>query len=260
MSKAKRTALIDGDTVIFSASSATEYVTELDEWTSVLWGNLSEAVAVFKNKIKAIEEELEVDETIIALSHDLRFRPDVMPDYKFNRAGSRKPITYGRLRQYVRDNYRFYEKPYLEGDDVLGILMTHPKVVQGEKIIVAIDKDLDTIPGPHYNYEKDRYYEVSEEEANWFFYKQCLMGDATDGYKGCPGIGPVSAEKVLQAVKDEHGEDATEMDYWRAIVETYESKGLTEEDALMNARVARICRVDDYDYQKDEVILWSPKE
>lgn len=250
-----RTALIDGDTIIFAAASSSEYECELDAWTDLLWGNLSQAISYLKKDIERIEEELEVDRTIIALSHELRFRPDVMPEYKFNRAGSRKPVNYKRLRQYVRDNYEFYEKPYLEGDDVLGILMTHPKVVEGYKIIVAIDKDLNTIPGPHYNYEKDEFYEVSEEEADLFFYKQVLMGDTTDGYKGCKGVGPKKAEKILAPfAKGEMGHP----EVWQTIVETYEAAEMTEEDALMNARVARILHAHEYDYKENKPILWTP--
>lgn len=256
-----RTALIDGDTVIFAASSATEEEAQFDEWTWILWGNLSEAIARFDNQIRRIEEEIGADRVIIALSHRLRFRPDVMPDYKNNRRDSRKPITYKPLRQYVRDNYDFYEKPYLEGDDVLGILATHPKVITGEKVIVAIDKDLNTIPGLHYNYDTEDFYEVSQVEADRFFIQQTLMGDRTDGYTGCPGIGPKTSEKVLRAAEEEleaNGEEITDHNLWPFVVETYESKGCSEEDALMNARVARICRCDDYDYKKEEVILWTP--
>lgn len=256
-----RTALIDGDTLIFAASSATQYDTQFDPQTYILWGNLSEAQSILSREIRKIEEDLGADETIVALSHELRFRPSVMPDYKSNRSGSRKPVTYHALRQWVRETYRTYEKPYLEGDDVLGILATHPKVVTGEKIIVAIDKDLNTIPGPHYNYANEEFYEVSEEEADLFFLKQALMGDTTDGYKGCPGVGPKTADKILQAEIDrctDLGTYPTIQDFWSVIVQTYESKGLTEEDALMNARVARICRCRDYDYQKNEVILWTP--
>jgi hypothetical protein len=41
-------------------------------------------------------------------------------------------------------------------------------------------------------------------------------------------------------------------------VETYRKKGLGEEVALLNARVARICRFRDFDYVNKRVILWTP--
>jgi DNA polymerase-1 len=42
------------------------------------------------------------------------------------------------------------------------------------------------------------------------------------------------------------------------VVAAFESKGLTEEDALVQARVARICRASDYDFKTKEVKLWNP--
>lgn len=64
-----------------------------------------------------------------------------------------------------------------------------------------------------------------------------LSGDAVDNYKGCPSIGKVKAAAIVDAVIDEPEETI-----WKTIVETYESKGLTGEDALTQARVARILR------------------
>ena len=34
---------------------------------------------------------------------------------------------------------------------------------------------------------------------------------------------------------------------------------MTEEDALVNARLARILTTDDYDYERKEPILWTPE-
>lgn len=33
--------------------------------------------------------------------------------------------------------------------------------------------------------------------------------------------------------------------------------GMTKEDALLNARMARILRAEDYDFKKKEVKLWN---
>jgi DNA polymerase-1 len=45
---------------------------------------------------------------------------------------------------------------------------------------------------------------------------------------------------------------------WEIVVSYYEAKGLTEEDALVQARVASICRYTNFNYQSKEVILWQP--
>ena len=118
----------------------------------------------------------------------------------------------------------------------------------------SIDKDMRTVPGLHFRMCRagEEVVEVSEEEADHTHLMQTLTGDRTDGYPGCPGVGPVSAARILSA------EFAPGETPWDAVVAAYEKKGLTEADALMNARVARICRVADYDFKKKEVILWNP--
>ena len=44
----------------------------------------------------------------------------------------------------------------------------------------------------------------------------------------------------------------------KAVVETFEEKGLTEADALVNARLARILTTDDFNHDKQDPILWTP--
>ena len=45
---------------------------------------------------------------------------------------------------------------------------------------------------------------------------------------------------------------------WQSVIDAYKSKGYTEEDALRNARMARILRAEDYDFKNKEVKLWKP--
>ena len=44
---------------------------------------------------------------------------------------------------------------------------------------------------------------------------------------------------------------------WQAVINTYKSKGYTEDGALLNARMARILRAEDYDFKNKEVKLWQ---
>ena len=47
---------------------------------------------------------------------------------------------------------------------------------------------------------------------------------------------------------------------WATVVKAFEDKGLTEDDALLNARLARILTIDDYDTKRQEPILWTPTD
>lgn len=250
-----RTLLIDGDTLIFEAAAAHEYEAQWNEWLWTLHGDLEASIAHLNDTVGEIVKGLEPDKTIIALSDDARWRPSIMPEYKGNRRKTRKPVTYKALRDYCREVWEVFQRPTLEGDDVLGILATHPKLIPGEKIVVSIDKDMKTIPGLHLNYAEARGQKDYEEfvrqirtdDADYFHMFQTLTGDKTDNYPGCPGIGPVNAEKLLAG-------PATS--WWPAIIAAYAKKGLGVEVALQNARVARICRHTDYDFTKKEVKLW----
>ena len=283
----ERVLLLDGDTLIFTAAQSSEYEIEWNEWLWTLHADLSQAILRLDQSIEEIRDGLKGDRVIIALSSPGRdrWRKQIMPTYKSNRKG-RKPVVYQALREYCHEVQETFERPTLEGDDVLGILATHPHLVKGEKIVVAIDKDMQTFPGLHVNYnharEKGGDYEgqiraISEEEADRFHLTQALAGDSTDGYPGAPGIGMKTAAKLLDEgmvlvpvekeitrgprkgqveVKWVPGEYAERP--WDIVVSAYKSKGLSEEAALVNARVARICRYTDYDFKKKRVRLWTP--
>ena len=45
---------------------------------------------------------------------------------------------------------------------------------------------------------------------------------------------------------------------WAVVLAAYEKAGLTEADALAQARVARILRASDYDFKQKKVKLWNP--
>jgi DNA polymerase-1 len=47
---------------------------------------------------------------------------------------------------------------------------------------------------------------------------------------------------------------------WKTIVKAFTDKGLTEEDALRNARLAKILTADEYDFTNNEPILWTPTD
>ena len=106
--------------------------------------------------------------------------------------------------------------------------------------------NLRQIPGKLYNFDETITIEP-EAGARWHLI-QSISGDQTDGYGGVPGIGVKRAEALFK----EKGYS------WKTVVSAFKDKGLTEEDALVNARLARILTADDYDFERKEPKLWSP--
>lgn len=254
------TALVDADILAYQAAAASE---QPINWGDDLWtlhALESDGERRFDEMLDNITKAVDVDRVVLALSDTENWRKGVLPTYKSNRAATRKPLLLKHLKERALEKYDTILRPTLEGDDCLGILGTMKTT--GDCIICSLDKDFKTIPGRHYNFGRKEFFEVTQQQADYWHMMQTLTGDTTDGYTGCPGIGPKSAEKILQAALDEGTTEATPQQlreiYWQHVVNAYAKAGLSEEAALTQARVARICRSSDYDFKTKQVILWSP--
>ena len=247
--------LIDADMFAFIACSGVER--EID-WGNDVWtlhADFQEAKGHFEaNLNESIEKALEkmqytgAFDVLFCFSDKENFRKKILPTYKANRVGKRKPCCYRALVDWVSENYDTYQKPCLEADDCIGILSTI-KANRGKTLIISGDKDMKSLPGYHYDFLRDEFSDISEEEADHWFYMQTLMGDSTDGYSGCPGIGAVGAERLLT--------DVAHADVWNVIIGAFSKKKLSEAEALQQARCARILRASDYDFKNKKVKLWS---
>jgi len=260
------TALIDGDVLAYQAASANEYNTQWDphQWTR--HADMGAATKQLDDSIDSLTKAADCDEIIIALSAfgGDYFRRKINPDeYKSNR-NQPKPVIYQALRDYMAEVYTTFERPNLEGDDILGIIATHKTLVPGRKVVISIDKDMKSIPCNLLNPMKldEGVVEIDLEDADFFFYKQILQGDAIDGYKGVPGIGPKKAQLILEPYLLSNMAPAgfDTAGAWRRILAAFKSKGLGKEVALMNARMARILRAEDYDVRTRQITLWEPPD
>ena len=125
------------------------------------------------------------------------FRSLINLNYKANRKDVVKPYEVKELEWYLQDVLDAELVHGYEADDALGWNQTESSV------ICTIDKDLDMIPGLHYNFVTGRDYYIGQSKALKFFYKQILIGDTSDHIFGIKGIGPVKAEKLLKDTKTE---------------------------------------------------------
>lgn len=256
------TLLIDGDVLCYQATAACEQETQ---WSDDMWTLHTDAKAAMQmlhGNVSDLAETLKADDVVLCLSgqSDLNWRKGVLSTYKQNRAGMRKPIGYRAVVEYVRSTYSTVCEPALEGDDLMALIATRP--FRGEHfVVVTIDKDLKGVPCNLYNPNRPELgvVEVSRFDADRWHMMQTLMGDATDGYTGCPGIGPVKAEKILSVAlaEAEDGDDAA-INVWRHILLAYSKAGLSDEIALQQARVSRILRHGEYDFNTKKVTLWQP--
>ena len=235
--------LIDADYIVYKCCAACE--TEIDYGEDVIFvtSNFSDAYSAVKREIDQIKDQFGAFwSPILFFSDSKNFRKKISPDYKGHR-NRKKPCGYKRVIRNLKIEYDVCIMPELEADDAMGIYATK---VTGN-IIVSPDKDMRQIPGKLYNLE-DTTTITPEEGAKWHLI-QTLAGDQTDGYSGVPGIGVKRAETLFN--KEGYS--------WATVVKAFEDKGLTEEDALLNARLARILTVEDYDSKRKEPKLWTPE-
>jgi DNA polymerase-1 len=242
--------LIDGDELLHRNLVALE---EETDWGDQVWTiHVNEAAGrrVVKERLEELQGLFEPKRTVVAFSGHNNFRRYILPTYKSNRYGQRKPILFAKLKlEFMAQEWpaEGVMRPNIEADDVLGILATKPG--NEDHVVVSVDKDFNGVPCRRWVSLDALSVGITEAQADRFHLYQTLTGDKADGYSGCPKMGPATAEKVL-----------AKSPTWATVVQAYRAQGLSEGDALIQARVARILRWSDWDQEAQEPILWSPSQ
>jgi hypothetical protein len=126
-------------------------------------------------------------------------RDAVYPEYKANRK-DRQPLEHLRtIKDYMVEKWQFIALHGIEADDMVNSV----RVKVDGSIVCAIDKDLLMLEGTHYNYKKNEWVTVSEQEAALYFWKSMIIGDSADNIKGLEGKGKAFADKLLLNIEDE---------------------------------------------------------
>lgn len=248
-----RVALLDADIIAYKAAAASERLYDWDGDGAVSCASdLTRAVALTDKTVDELADRLRAQRVVVCLSDEFRnFRSDIYADYKSNRAAIRRPELLYEIKDYLAKTFDCRMKPGLEADDVMGILATEPS--DEDRIIVSEDKDMRTIPSKVYdpNRPQNGIMKISPLDADRFHCWQTIVGDPVDGYPGAYGVGKrsVYAEDIITAEREE---------LWDTVLMAFSSVGLDEQDAVVQARCARILRWGDYDESKGEPVLWTP--
>jgi DNA polymerase-1 len=235
--------LIDADYIVYKCCASAESEIDFGEDVILVTSKFSDAYKAVERDLYNIANDLGCfDDSILFFSDSVNFRKSIDPDYKGHR-NRKKPCGYKRVINKLKEEYHVVVMPKLEADDAIGIYATK----EPGHIIVSPDKDMRQIPGDLYNLT-DPVFTITQDDAYRWFLIQTMSGDQTDGYSGIPGIGIKRADALLEASGVA----------WKTVVDAFKDKGLTEDDALLNARLAKILQVNDYDFTNQEPRLWSP--
>ena len=235
--------LIDADYIVYKCCAACETEIDYGDDVIVVTSKFSEALAAVERDLYNIANDLGCfDDSILFFSDSNNFRKSLAPDYKGHR-NRKKPCGYKRVIKALQKTFPVVIIPTLEADDALGIYATKEE----GHIICSPDKDMRQIPGELYDFTQEVSTITPEGGYQWHLI-QTLAGDQTDGYAGVPGIGIKRAVTLFE--KDGYT--------WDTVVKAFAEKDLGEDVALMNARLAKILQVEDYDFTNQEPRLWSP--
>lgn len=160
---------VDGDIILYAVAFAAK-----DDPTEY-------ALKSTRSAVEQVMYDVGADSISLYLTGSGNYRIDLGCEtypYKGNRK-SEKPEHFAEIRRFMIENLGAIEIIGEEADDALG----YHACEQGHGI-ATIDKDLDGVPGLHYNWRKKEMYYVSPEDADRFFYKQLLTGDSTDNIPG----------------------------------------------------------------------------
>jgi len=240
------TLLIDADLFLFRAAVVSE---EETDWGDDIWSlatDLKVAKKIFTDQMNSFKTRLDTDQILMCISSKTNFRKTVLETYKSNRKKSRKPVGYKALVEWVEATYPSHTQEGLEADDVMGILGSCPDI---DTVIVSDDKDMKTIPCKLYRPNDGDLLDVSVAAADTQFFTMTLTGDTTDGFSGCPKVGAVTAAKILGSRPD-----------WSLVENAFIKAGLSREDSITQAQLARILRFQDWDSTSETIKLWRPND
>ncbi len=207
-----------------------------------------ECKKIVVSSVENILDKFEDYQGYISGKGNFRYKVATILPYKGNRINVDKPIHYDMIRQFLVDSYGAKVSVDREADDELGLAQ------DSDTTIASIDKDLDCVPGRHYNWSSDKHYEVSEIEANRNFFKQLLIGDSTDNILGLFNVGPKSTyvSKLRKMEDSSEMYDSVKIQYMNRFG-SYWSMFMKENAQLLWIMQKRKCPA--LEYLKEEELL-----
>lgn len=250
--KSINVAYIDADILVYRALAFTE--TEFDgEIVSLPIMALSIFNDLLNKWLDEIREKVTLKDYYLCVTVGKNFRHFLYADYKAQRAATGKHPALDGLKAKVRELDATLWEENIEADDLIAIHVTKSR----NAFAVSADKDFLTVPATTYfprshGKTEGRWEHQTLQAADRQLFKQAMMGDSIDNYKGIHRCGDVKATKVLERAHDEES-------YWRVTLAAFLREGYTKDYALTMVRLARILRHGEYDFDTKKISLWEPK-
>ena len=167
----------------------------------------------FCNTLKEILDKEKPTYLGVAFDHGKTFRHEAFPPYKAQRQETPEDIKLSvpYIKQVLEAmNIPILQADGFEADDVIGTLATEAGRQGIDTYMLTPDKDYGQLIGPNVKMYRPRHgggYDVIGEKevaakygiasASQVVDLLALMGDASDNYPGCPGVGEKTAVKLI---------------------------------------------------------------
>jgi hypothetical protein len=153
-----------------------------------LYGKLDEYMLKILNNI---ENYFIIKSLYIFIRGKDNFRKKLYPEYKFNRPKKDPLSVY--LYDYMKEKYQAVESHGYEAEDYCATIAWK---LGKDCIIAYVDHDLEEISGAIlYNYQKDKFIQLSEKEAIYNKYKKLNIGENGDFANFTPSYAEKSFER-----------------------------------------------------------------
>ena len=205
--KEKQITIIDGNWLMYRSYHSTINWYYNKNYNAI-WG--------FKRTMKLLEKMKPQSKVCIVFDSEKSFRYHIDKNYK----AQRSKMPEGLLKQFPllkaelkQNKISIFQKDFLEGDDLIGILCNKLKDKIDKIYIVTPDKDMNQLLSNKViiiKYKNKKWIEYTKEDLlkeygiypNQFIDYLTIVGDTADNVsKGIPGIGPKKASLLLQKYK-----------------------------------------------------------
>lgn len=197
-------ANLDGDIVSYRCAATAEK------------DGLDAALYRTNDLVRRIIQDVNATSHLIFLGGSSNFRYDIYPGYKAQRVGKAKPTYLENVREYLVKEWNAIIADGQEADDLLGINQSE------NTVCCSIDKDLLQIPGMHYNFVKNEFYTINKYNGLVNFYKQLIVGDATDNIPGYDGKIRTSTPQFIANMQNKLFDFEEEEDMFKFVYDLYE--------------------------------------
>ena len=193
--------LVDADSLIFASCYRKRESPDAEKY----YTDIAEARNKFDEQYMAIVNHLEemysVDKVLTFSGSKGNFRKILNTKYKANRKKQELPPLLHEMHAYVKSQYDSIYGFGIETDDLVARYWAKltKELGRDEVMIVSIDKDYKQFPCLMYNYHYKHQVvlDISEDEAMFNFYSQCITGDSADNVQYFKGKGIKFAEKYF---------------------------------------------------------------